>query len=68
MSAQAFPAHLAHLKAGASPGESAGAFLSNFFVTMLWTGGSVDHGSVDQWISERCIIGSTIKHQSNFLL
>ena len=20
---------------------------------MLWTGGSVDHGSVDQWISER---------------
>ena len=28
---------------------------------MLWMGGSVDHGSVDQWISERCMYVTPIR-------
>ena len=38
---------------------------------MLWTGGSGDHGSVDQremYVCHTNQIGSTIKQQSNFLL
>ena len=38
---------------------------------MLWMGGSVDHGSVDQWemyVFHTNQVVSTIKQQSNFLV
>ena len=59
------------------------SFLSYFFVKkyllvgawdMLWAGGAwfMDHGSVDHgsamYVCHTNQIGSTIKHQSNFLL